>query len=67
MNAKYLRAAVGIADTLAAKVKPGDGDNSPWPFRVHAQTGEVHRVVKGGKTFLASYTTQLHRGAGSVR
>ncbi len=54
---QYLRAAVRIADTLAAKVKPGDGDNSPWPFRVHAQTGEVHRVVRGGKTFLASYTS----------
>ena len=55
-NPQYLDAAVRIADTLAAKVKPGDGENSPWPFRVHAQTGEVHRVVKGGKTFLASYT-----------
>jgi hypothetical protein len=38
-------------------VQPGDGDNSPWPFRVHAQTGEVHRVVKGDKTFVASYTS----------
>ena len=38
-------------------MKPGDGDNSPWPFRVHAQTGEVHRVAKGGKTFVASYTS----------
>ncbi len=54
---EYLRAAVRIADTLAEKVKPGDGENSPWPFRVHAQTGEVHRVVKDGKTFVASYTT----------
>ena len=56
-NTHYLDAAIAIADTLAAKVKPGDGDNSPWPFRVHAQTGEVHRVTKGGKTFVASYTT----------
>ncbi|MBZ5594819.1 MAG: hypothetical protein LAP39_21450 [Acidobacteriia bacterium] len=54
---KYLNTAVAIADTLASKVKPGDGDNSPWPFRVHAQTGEVHTVVKGGKTHVASYTT----------
>jgi len=54
---KYLNTAVNIADTLAAKVKPGDGDNSPWPFRVHAQTGEVHKVVRSGKTSVASYTT----------
>ncbi|HYM07755.1 MAG TPA: hypothetical protein VEU11_14465 [Terriglobales bacterium] len=56
-NRKYLDVAVSIADTLAAKVTPGDGDNSPWPYRVHAQTGEVHKVVKGGKTHLASYTS----------
>ncbi|MGO8816826.1 MAG: hypothetical protein ACLQVG_19475 [Terriglobia bacterium] len=56
-NTHYLEAAVRIADTLSAKVQPGDGDISPWPFRVHAQTGEVHRVMKDGKTYLASYTT----------
>ncbi len=56
-NRKYLDAAVAIADTLADKVKPGDADNSPWPYRVHAQTGEVHKVVKNGKTYTASYTT----------
>jgi hypothetical protein len=58
-NQQYLRAAVGIADTLSAKMKPGDGSNSPWPFRVHAQTGEVHRVVKVGKTSVASYTSNF--------
>jgi hypothetical protein len=54
-NQQYLHAAIDIADMLAAKVKPGDGDNSPWPFRVHAQTGEVHRVLWG--TFVDSYTS----------
>jgi polyisoprenoid-binding protein YceI len=38
---RYLDAAIGIADTLARNVKPGDGERSPWPFRVHAVTGEV--------------------------
>jgi hypothetical protein len=38
---RYLTAAVGIANTLAAKVTPGDGEHSPWPFRVQAQTGEL--------------------------
>jgi len=54
---RYLHAAASIADTLAAKVQPGDGDYSPWPFRVHAQTSEVHRVAKDGRTFAASYTS----------
>ena len=54
---KYLDAAVAIADTLAARVQPGDGNHSPWPFRVQAKTGEVHKVVKNGKTFAASYTS----------
>lgn len=42
---KYLDAAVNIANTLAAKVQPGDNDNSPWPFKVNAQTGEVGVLV----------------------
>ncbi|MEO8370503.1 MAG: hypothetical protein ABI806_15070, partial [Candidatus Solibacter sp.] len=54
---KYLDAALKIADTLAAKVQPGDGENSPWPYRVNAATGEVHKQEKGGKTFTASYTS----------
>jgi hypothetical protein len=37
---RYLAAAVGIADTLAAKVTPGDAEHSPWPFRVNARSGE---------------------------
>ena len=46
---KYLDAAVRIANTLAEKVSPGDHDNSPWPFKVNAKTGEtgilVNRIV----------------------
>lgn len=40
-DAKYLDAAVKIANTLASKVQPGDQDNSPWPFKVNAVTGET--------------------------
>jgi hypothetical protein len=55
---RYLEAATEIADTLGSKIQPGDGDNSPWPFRVHAKTGEVHREAdKAGKVWIASYTT----------
>lgn len=39
---RYLDAAIGIADSLAERVVPGDNDRSPWPFRVNATTGEVH-------------------------
>lgn len=37
-------AAVAVADTLAAQVRPAplsNGTRSPWPFRVHAKTGAV--------------------------
>jgi hypothetical protein len=50
---RYLEAAIGIADTLARNVKPGDAEHSPWPFRVHAVTGEVF-VSKNGRF---DYTT----------
>lgn len=43
---KYLDAAVKIANTLASKVQPGDNDHSPWPFKVHAETGEVGVLVE---------------------
>ncbi|HVN07247.1 MAG TPA: hypothetical protein VMT86_22665 [Bryobacteraceae bacterium] len=55
---KYLNAAVRIADTLVARIQPGDGENSPWPFRVNAQTGAVHAAKdKSGRAVRASYTT----------
>ncbi len=38
---RYLTTAIGIADRLALLIRPGDADNSPWPFRVNAITGEV--------------------------
>lgn len=57
-NRKYLTAAVTIADSLTAHVRPGDGNNSPWPFRVNAVTGAVHKATtKEGKPIEASYTT----------
>jgi hypothetical protein len=42
---KYLDAAVKIANTLAAKVQPGDSTNSPWPFKVNTKTGEAGQIV----------------------
>jgi len=55
---RYLDAAVKIADTLAAKAQPGDADSSPWPFRVHAESGAVHEEKdRTGKTVRAQYTS----------
>jgi hypothetical protein len=38
-DAKYLGAAVKIADTLAKNIKPGDKASSPLPYRVNAKNG----------------------------
>lgn len=43
---KYLDAAIKIANTLASKVQPGDNDHSPWPFKVHAGSGEVGVLIQ---------------------
>ncbi len=57
----YLDAAVKIADTLAHHTRPGDADNSPLPFKVHAFTGEVGALHSntgdGSITGRSSYTT----------
>lgn len=40
-NTKYLRAAIRCARALVKNFKPGDKDNSPWPFRCHARDGSL--------------------------
>ncbi len=40
-NTKYLRAAIRCADALAKNFKPGDENNSPWPYRCHARDGSL--------------------------
>jgi hypothetical protein len=40
-NSRYRDAAIHAADVLASKVRSGDASESPWPFRVHAQTGQI--------------------------
>jgi hypothetical protein len=44
-NTKYLRAAIRCAEALAKNFKPGDGQNSPWPYRCFARDGGL----AGGK------------------
>ncbi len=38
-DSKYLDAATRCADALARHVRAGDGDHTPWPFRVDGRTG----------------------------
>jgi hypothetical protein len=40
-DARYRDAAIACADALATHVRVGDESRSPWPFRVHAETGIV--------------------------
>ena len=64
---KYLDAAVRIANTLARNIEPGDEEHSPWPYRVHSATNEVHQSTAParnnaqgkGQTRIASYTTNF--------
>ncbi len=59
-NEEYLKVAIGIANTLASKTSSGDENNSPLPFKVNTETGEIG-VLKdsetGQLTMAASYTT----------
>jgi hypothetical protein len=58
-DGRYLERAIRIADTLVRNVAPGDGANSPWPFRVNSATGKVHeeRNDNDHLVYRASYTT----------
>lgn len=57
-NQRYLDAATKIGDTLAKHIKPGDGEHSPWPYRVHFETGDLHKEKdKSGKEWASDYTT----------
>lgn len=66
-NRKYLAYSVGIANTLTHNMQPGDEDNSPWPYRVNAETGEIHqstatasnKITQKGQTRQATYTTNF--------
>jgi hypothetical protein len=61
---KYLDAAIKIADSLTDKIKVGDAENSPWPYRVHTRKDKVHTVVVNGVVHRASYTANW---AGALR
>jgi hypothetical protein len=49
-NNNYLQAAIEIANTLAAHTSTGDENRSPLPFKVHAVTGEVGKLLSNAGT-----------------
>jgi len=63
---RYLKAAISIADTLARNVKAGDADHSPWPFRVHATTGEVFASKNGDFGYTTNWVGALRLFDGLV-
>ncbi len=54
----YLDYCIKIANTLAQKIKVGDAENSPLPFKVHAKTGDVG-ILKSNE---GSGETNMHSG-----
>jgi hypothetical protein len=38
---KYFEIGVHCAEVLAQKIRPGDANHSPWPFRVNVQDGSI--------------------------
>lgn len=57
---RYLESARNIAITLSRNVRAGDGDRSPWPFKVNAMTGETGYLLSwdsNDKVMLSDYTS----------
>ena len=55
---RYLRRGDANSRLARFAYQNGRRPNSPWPFRVNALTGEVHKATtKGGQPIAASYTS----------
>jgi hypothetical protein len=66
-NRKYLAAGIRCADVLAAHVRPGDDEHTPWAFRVDAKTGKVLAGEEYGGAVVSPLRLfdeliRLHRG-----
>ena len=61
-DAQYLDEAVHIADVLAARAVTGTETQSPWPFRVMADTGEmIDGPLMGNQSFALRLYDELLR------
>lgn len=60
-NRHYLQSATAIATTLAHHTRTGNNDSSPLPFKVHALTGEIGKLITNrgerNDTTASCYTT----------
>ncbi|MGP8323833.1 MAG: hypothetical protein ACT6FG_07545 [Methanosarcinaceae archaeon] len=63
----YLDAAICIANTLAINVKKGDNDNSPLPFKVHAETGEIGKLYDWRAKKDQGYSSYTTNWTGTMR
>jgi hypothetical protein len=48
---RYLTQALSNASTLAKSIREGDGQHSPWPFRVDFRTGEGRGEVSANMSY----------------
>ena len=58
-DSSYLNTAITIANTLAAKVAPGDSANSPYPFKVNAQTGALPQSGLPGDNYTTNFVSTM--------
>lgn len=49
---QYLAAALHIAQTLTANMRPADATHSPWPFRADWRSGAPRGEVSGNMTYI---------------
>jgi hypothetical protein len=58
----YAAAARRIAQVLAANMRAGDAEHSPWPFRADFRTGEPRGPVSGNMTYILRLFDRLLAG-----
>ncbi|NOZ57268.1 MAG: hypothetical protein GXO73_10835 [Calditrichaeota bacterium] len=60
-DSTYLRQALWNARDLAANMREGTADRSPWPFRVDYRTGEARGEVSGNMAYILRLFDDLLR------
>ncbi|MEW5980074.1 MAG: hypothetical protein AB1898_30130 [Acidobacteriota bacterium] len=66
---KYLEAGLQCAKVLAEKVRAGDANHTPWPFRVDARSGELINQGEYGGLVVAPvrlFDELIHLGSGDT-
>ena len=58
-DARYFSRALGIAETLRMRMRPGDADHSPWPFRADFRTGDGRGDVGANQGYALALFAEL--------